>query len=154
MQQLEIAFETYAHQHVSVRRATLAPIRSSAHPLWSALILFHLSTPHHTNEKIGNRWGGTRGGGESDAGRAKWLESPNVVVRIGQSCPNRNAVDIPTSGLPRNPCTFSDNARVSRQARDWNFHRVSILTVQTPAIDHCRGPHPIFTSAALNLCCW
>ena len=40
-------------------------------------------------------------GGESGAGRAKWLELSNVVVRIGQRCPNKNAVDNATSGLPR-----------------------------------------------------
>ena len=69
-----------------------------------------------------------------------------MVVRIGQSCPNRNALEIPVSGLPRNRCTFSDHdsAPVSRQPRDWNSQRVSILTVQPPAVDHGRGPHPFF----------
>ena len=38
--QLKIAFETYAHQRVWVRREVLAPIRSSAHMFGSDLQLF------------------------------------------------------------------------------------------------------------------
>ena len=83
MPQLEIAFDTYARQqiseHISVEIA-FGTYMSSAHPLWSALMLFHLSTPHHTNEKMCNRCGGTAGGRESDARRAKWLE---VIKRGG-----------------------------------------------------------------------
>ena len=100
--------------------------------------------------RTSNEYCGTRG---SVVGRTQALESSNGRVRIGQSCPNRNAVDIPTSSLTQTTCTFTFTASGLSQARDWNFHRVSILTVQPPVVASGRGPHPFFTSAALNLCC-
>ena len=107
MSQLKVTFETYAHQQVRVRRATLAPIRSSAHLFGSDLQLFHPSTPHPANEEIGNRCGGTGGEGASNTGRAKWLESSAGSLRTGWNSQNRYPTAALASGGSQNCCTFA-----------------------------------------------
>ena len=78
------------------------------------------------------------------SGRKNWMGPSTVVNGRWLHRQNRNAVKNPVLGLPGNPCTVRESAPVSRQPRDWNFQRVSILTVQPPAVDHGRGPRPFF----------
>ena len=67
------------------------------------------TTPHKQENRQSVRW---HGGGESGAGRAKWLDSTAGSVRTGWNSQNRYATAASASARPINPCNFERNARV------------------------------------------
>ena len=62
------------------------------------------------------------------SGRKNWMRPSTVVNGRWLHRQNRNAVEIPVSGLDQNGCTKSESEPILTQTRGRDIHRVSIRT--------------------------
>jgi hypothetical protein len=102
------------------------------------------TAPHKRGNMQSVWWHG--GGGESNTGRAKWLESSVVVVRTGWNSQNRYAAAASVSARPKKGCRESCDPRLhgySRGVRSRHIIPVPTDHIMKVAASHLSLSQPL-----------